>query len=139
MAIRLALFDVLEGRFGGVTPVESVSPDEHRVHSIVGNLQRLLNTRQGSVPHLPGYGLPDLSSIQREAPDSFDTLRKAIRTAVIDYEPRLTGVRVEPREIEPYKMRVTFVISGEVEPGRRIRLETTFGSQELTDVRQVAA
>ena len=136
MSIRLALFDVLEGRFGGVTPVASVSPEEHRVHSIVGNLRRLLNTRQGSVPHLPGYGLPDLSTIQREAPDSLDLLRRSVRQAVLDYEPRLAHVRVEPRDVDPFKMRVTFVISGEVEPGRRVRLETTFGSQELTDVRQ---
>lgn len=134
MAIRLALFDVLEGRFGGSgAPVDAVSPSEQRVHSIVGNLQRLLNTRQGSVPHLPDYGLPDLSSIRRDG--AYDDLRKAIRQAVIDYEPRLSRVRVEPRDADPYKMRVTFVISGEVERGRRIQLETTFGSQELTDVR----
>ncbi|MAQ94415.1 hypothetical protein B1759_08800 [Rubrivirga sp. SAORIC476] len=136
MTIRLALFDVLESRFGGVTPVASVSPDEHRVHSIVGNLQRLLNTRQGSVPHLPDYGLPDLSSIRRDG--TYDILRKAIRQAVMDYEPRLAHVRVEPRDADPYKMRVTFVISGEVEPGHRIRLETTFGSQEKTAVRPTA-
>ena len=135
MAIRLALFDVLEGRFGGVIPVDTVSESEHRVHSIVGNLQRLLNTRQGAVSHMPTYGLPDLSSIHRDAPDSFEVLRKAIRQAVLDYEPRLHRVRVEPRAVDPYMMRVTFIISGEVERGRRIRLETTFGSQELTDVR----
>ncbi len=132
MAIRLALFDVLEGRFGGTTPVATVSQDEHRTFSIVGNLRRLLNTRQGSVPHLPGYGLPDLSTIRRDG--DYDGLRQAIRQAVIDYEPRLAHVRVEPTEADPYTMRVTFVISGDVEQGRRIRLETTFGSQELTAV-----
>ncbi|MEM0962104.1 MAG: type VI secretion system baseplate subunit TssE [Bacteroidota bacterium] len=134
MAIRLALFDVLEGRFGGVTPVDMVSSDEHRVASIVGNLQRLLNTRQGSVPHLPNYGLPDLSSLRREG--NLDQLRKAVRRAVTEYEPRLARVRVEHRDANPYQMRVTFVISGEVERGRRIQLETTFGSQEKASVRQ---
>ena len=67
MAARLALFDVLEGRFGGGAPVESVPSDEHLLHSIVGNLERLFNTRQGSLPHLPDYGLPDLATIQRES------------------------------------------------------------------------
>ena len=135
MAVHLALFDVLEGRFGSGPPIDAVSRDEQRVHSIVGNLQRLLNTRQGSVAHLPDYGLPDLSTIHRQAPDSFDLLRKAIRAAVMAYEPRLAHVRVEPQTVDPFKMRLQFVISGEVAPGRRIRLATTFGSQELTEVR----
>ena len=135
MAVHLALFDVLEGRFGSGPLVGAVSREEQRVHSIVGNLQRLLNTRQGSVPHLPDYGLPDLSTIHREAPDSFDALRKAIRAAVMAYEPRLAHVRVEPQTVDPFSMRVQFIISGEVAPGRRVRLSTTFGSQELTEVR----
>lgn len=132
--MSLALFDVLEGRFGGTIPVESVSSDEHRVHSIVGNLQRLFNTRRGGVPHLPEYGLPDLASIQREAPTSLEGLRKDLRTTVMAYEPRLAHVRVDTGEVDAHRMRVTFIISGEVSPGRRIRLETVFGSQEAAQV-----
>lgn len=134
--MNLALFDILEGRFGGVTPVESVPDDEHRVYSIVGNLQRLLNTRQGAVPHMPRYGLPDLASLQRDAPVSYETLRREIREAVRAYEPRLDNVRVEPTDVDPYKMRVTFLISGDVAPGQRVHFETVFGSQEPTAVRR---
>ena len=132
--MSLALFDVLEGRFGGTVSVASVSPDEYRIHSIVGNLQRLFNTRRGGVPHLPAYGLPDLASIQREAPNSLEGLRKDLRETVMTYEPRLAHVRVDTGDMDVHRMRVTFIISGEVSPGQRIRLETVFGSQEAAQV-----
>ena len=133
--MRLALFDILEGRFGGVTPVESVPSEEHLVQSIVGNLQRLLNMRQGSVPHLPAYGLPDLMSAHTDTSASTETLRLQVRTAVMDYEPRLARVRVETGEADAYDMRVSFIISGVVPTGERVQFETIFGSQERTDVR----
>lgn len=133
--MSLALFDILEGRFGGTVPVESVPVEEHLVQSIVGNLQRLFNTRQGGVPHLLAYGLPDLATIHREAPTSIETLRKELRESVMKYEPRLTRVRVETEGVEVFKMRLTFIISGEVAPGKRVRFETVFGSQEATYVR----
>lgn len=138
MAARLALFDVLEGRFGGGAPVESVPSGEQLLHSIVGNLERLFNTRQGAVPHLPYYGLPDLATIQRESTASLEALRKEIRTVVMAYEPRLARVRVETSDVNIFKMRITFLISGEVRPGERIRLETVFGSQEAAHVRPAA-
>ncbi len=133
--VDLALFDILEGRFGGGTPVESVSQDEWRLHSIVGNLERMFNTRQGAVPHLPEYGLPDLASIQREAPTSLEGLRVRLREVVIAYEPRLNRVRVEMDGLDAVHMRTTFIISGEIAPGQRIRLETVFESQEAAHVR----
>ena len=137
--MSLALFDVLEGRFGGGDPVESASPSEYRVRSIVGNLQRLFNTRQGAVPHLPAYGLPDLATIQREAPSSLEALRKELRASVMAYEPRLAHVRVDAGEVDVFQMRVTFIISGEIAPGQRVRFETVFGSQEAAHVRPAAS
>ncbi len=131
----LALFDILEGRFGGTTPVESVSSEDHAIYSIVGSLERLFNTRQGAVPHLPDYGLPDLATIHREAPTSIETLRIRLREAVLTYEPRLSRVRVETDGVDALEMRTTFIISGAVGPGERIQLETTFGSQEAAHVR----
>jgi type VI secretion system protein len=133
--MSLALFDILEGRFGGGDPVESVSSDEHRVYSIAANLERLFNTRQGAVPHLPGYGLPDLASIQRDAPAAAEALRKELREAVQTYEPRLARVRVEAGAPDAHAMRLSYLISGEVAPGHRVQFETVFGSQEAARVR----
>lgn len=132
--MRLALFDILEGRFGGTTPVESVASEDYAVYSIVGSLERLFNTRQGAVPHLPEYGLPDLATIHREAPTSIESLRVKLREAVLTYEPRLKHVRVVAEGVDVFEMRTTFLISGEVGPGRRIQLQTTFGSQEAAHV-----
>lgn len=133
--MRPALYDVLEGRFGAGPPMEAVPASERALHSVIANLQRLFNTRQGAVEHLPDYGLPDLTTVYRDAPDSFDRLRRALREAVERYEPRLRRVHVEPAE--QAAMRLSFIVSGELERGRRIRLQTTFISQEPTVVRSV--
>ena len=133
--MRPALFDVLEGRFGSGPRLGAVPAEAQRAASVTASLGRLFNARQGSVEHLPGYGLPDLATVHRDAPDSFERLGRAIKLAVEQYEPRLKRVFVERLGGDAGRMRATFVISGEIEPGRRIRFETTFGSQEAADVR----
>ena len=133
--MRPALFDVLEGRFGEGPPLHAVPADGQRAASVAASLERLFNARQGSAAHLPGYGLPDLAAVHRDAPDSFERLGRAIKLAVETYEPRLKRVFVERVGGDAGRMRATFVVSGEIEPGRRVRFATTFGSQEAADVR----
>ena len=136
--MRAALFDVLEGRFGTDGPqLTTVSSSDYTLLSVIANLQRLFNTRKEALPHLPEYGLPDLTTIYRDAPDSFAILKREIRAAVERFEPRVQRVHVEIRDLHGAQMRITFILSGILMDGRRIRLETTFVSQELTQVRSL--
>lgn len=136
--MRAALFDVLEGRFGMEGPqLSAVSPSDYTLLSVIANLQRLFNTRKEALAHLPDYGLPDLTTIYRDAPDSFAILKREIRAAVERFEPRVQRVHVEIRDMQGAQMRITFILSGILIDGRRIRLETTFVSQELTQVRSL--
>ena len=80
-----------------------------------------------------------LATIHREAPTSIESLRIRLREAVLTYEPRLKRVRVETEGVDVYEMRTTFIIRGEVGRGRRIQLETTFGSQEAALVRPASS
>jgi type VI secretion system protein len=100
----------------------------------MSNLNRLFNTRQGSVGHLPDYGLPDITSVYREAPESIDMLRRAIKDVVQKYEPRLRRVHVERQETNDYAMRLIFIVSAELLNGERVQFETTFRSQESARV-----
>jgi type VI secretion system protein len=133
--MRPGLFDILVGQFGDGPALGAVASEDQRQASIVANLQRLFNTRQGSVAHLPEYGLPDLTTIYQEAPDSIDRLRNALREAIEHYEPRLRQVHVDGEDTGEPGLRITFIVSGEIAPGRRVRLETTFVSQDRTRVR----
>src|ERR1017187_7815768 len=62
--------------------------------SVVGHLQRLLNTRQGSVQIAPSYGIPDFMHVLQGGPEASLDMESAIRAVIEAYEPRLAGVRV---------------------------------------------
>jgi type VI secretion system protein len=65
------------------------------VNSIVNHLQRLLNTRQGSVPIADDYGMPDFTSFLGEnLNDQAEKISNIIRSMILKYEPRLSNVQV---------------------------------------------
>jgi type VI secretion system protein len=124
-----ALFESLTGQFSDKTPVDAVPTKDRRSRSIMDHLNRLFNTRQGSLPHLADYGLPDISEIYRKMPDGIDELRKAIEKAILKYEPRLRKVKVIRKENEEKKdTRMEFIVSGELREGGLVRFQTIFTS-----------
>jgi type VI secretion system protein len=137
--MEASAFDVLRGAFSNGRPVASVPEDRRLLWSVVSNLNRLFNTRRGTIRHLPDYGLPDLLTVYRDAPRSADELRRAIKESIETYEPRLRRVRVRSRETDPYEMRLIFVVSGELKTGEEVRFETTFESQTSATVEPVGS
>jgi len=132
------LIDLLLGHFLDGQAVADGDPARNRLSSIVDNLSRLFNTRRGSIAHLPDFGLPDISQVYRDLPYSIEGLRAAIRSVVEKYEPRLHRVRVEKLEKdkdEEHDMRVSFIVTGELEKGQRVQFQTTFTSNDLAEVR----
>ena len=115
----VSLYDVLVGYFAQ-DPVDPTSIDrsyfdkfsEHEKirHSIIENLTKILQTRQGSVQHLPDFGLPDIMEEYMNAGYTFDPLRKTIRETIIKYEPRLAKVRVEEPKFDRDNFRIFFKI-----------------------------
>jgi len=69
---------------------------ERTVHDdIREHLTCLLNSRHGTVPHLPDYGLPDVAHIYQKLPYSIADLVFAITKTVEKYEPRLSNICVK--------------------------------------------
>ncbi len=62
--------------------------------SVLSHLQKILNTRQGSVPIAHDYGIPDFTELLHEYPESLRGVERAIRNTIQKYEPRLKAVRV---------------------------------------------
>ena len=65
-----------------------------QINSILNHLQRVLNTKQGSVPIADDYGIPDFTDL----PGAFSTgstheVERIIKNVIEKYEPRLTKVR----------------------------------------------
>jgi type VI secretion system protein len=122
------LFESLTGHFLNGEPVDSIDVRGRRTVSIMDHLNRLFNTREGSLSHLQNYGLPDISEIYRKMPDGIDDLIKAIQITVEKYEPRLKNVKVMRREDESDKFKLVLIVSGEFREGGRVRFQTTFTS-----------
>jgi type VI secretion system protein len=127
--MKQALFENLTGHFLDGTPIDGVPLKNRWITSIMDHLNRLFNTREGSLPHLKDYGLPDISEIYRKMPHGIEELQKAIKRTVEKYEPRLRKVKVTPRETDPKDFRLVFILSGELtEGGGLVRFQTTFTS-----------
>ncbi|HET7921778.1 MAG TPA: type VI secretion system baseplate subunit TssE [Gammaproteobacteria bacterium] len=65
------------------------------VESVLADVSRLYNTRQGSVPISDGYGLPDISNLLASlTPPDLEQIREAIESTTRSFEPRLEDVQV---------------------------------------------
>ena len=84
--------------------------DAVRIH-----LVEMLNTRRGSVAHLPDFGVPDMSSFYSDYPASTAELRRVLQELVETYEPRLLHPEVRLLETGKSEFRVSFLITGELE------------------------
>lgn len=64
------------------------------VHSIVGNLRALLNTRLGDSMAAHGFGVVDFVDLIHQFPTAAQTIQRSIRDTITQFEPRLRNVRV---------------------------------------------
>lgn len=126
--MQQGLFESLTGHFLNDIPIDSVSVKSRRIISIMDHLNRMFNTREGSLFHLKDYGLPDISEIYRKMPHGIEELQEAIKRAVEKYEPRLQNVKVFPKDSEGDKFKLVFIISAELKGGGAVRFQTTFTS-----------
>lgn len=101
------------------------------IDSVLHHLQLILNTRQGSVPIAGDFGLPDLTELQLNYPESLRIFERAIRQTIQKFEPRLTGLRVRfvPDEEDPLSLRFQIVAKLESEGYKDpVRFESIVGS-----------
>lgn len=63
--------------------------------SVQKDLHRLFNTREGSLRHMPDYGLPDLHKIYDSFPNGIQNFIQTIQEKILKYEPRLKEVEVK--------------------------------------------
>ncbi len=116
------LFDVLTGNNKNVF-------DETALHkSIQNHLMLLLNTRQGSLQHLPNYGIPDLQHIYQGLPNSLNSFSHRLSKIIEQYEPRLTQVIIQNRPVQQNNCIIYFEIRAQIKLGGQIFFDTYFMS-----------
>ncbi|MAK55328.1 MAG: type VI secretion system baseplate subunit TssE [Pusillimonas sp.] len=83
--------------------------------SIVVHLRKLLNTRAGSVPIDPNYGMPDMSNIAGSfAMGTTESLSESIIRQVARYEKRLLQPKITVEEETREVITLRFELSGQV-------------------------
>lgn len=95
MSTGPALYEILTGHLGDGTPIETYDNRTLTFLSVMDSLRRILNTRAGSLKHMPDYGLPDLSNIYRHLPNSAYDLLSKMKSTLLKYEPRLNSLEIE--------------------------------------------
>jgi len=93
-------------------PLNTTQNTEALAESILHNLTRMLNTRQGGPLIQPqDYGMVDITEISTRFPDSIADVQKAIRITIEKYEPRLKNVQIEQigegDDLQTLKFKIT--------------------------------
>ena len=140
---NLSLYDILTGYFvsEGIDPTdieedyfEKYSEDQKLRYSIIENLKMVLQTRRGSILHLPDFGIPDIRQIYFDE-GTIDSVPIKIRETILKYEPRLSDVKVKKKVFDEKNLRVTLEISAKIKlvPGKEV-IFTEFSSTGWTKV-----
>ena len=141
---NLSLYDILVGQYvsEAVNPdaidhtnFDQLSEDLKLRNSIIENLRMVLSTRQGSVQHLPDFGMPDILQLYFDSGNSIDPVKKEIKDVILKYEPRIGDVQVQKSEFDQETMRISLKIMASIkdDPRKEILL-TEFSSTGWTKV-----
>ena len=90
-----SLYEMLLQNFDGELGLHQVSEADQPTLSVLDNLQRILNSRAGTLSHLPDYGLPDMGLILQGLPATAHGLMSTLTNTLLKYEPRLAAVNIE--------------------------------------------
>ncbi len=120
--LNLSLYDILVGQFVsestnpddiGDQYFDQLNEDEKLRFSIIENLRLLLSTRQGSVQHLPHFGMPDILQIYFDT-GSIEEIRKEIINVILKYEPRIGNVQIQKSDFDQNNMRLSLKIAASI-------------------------
>jgi type VI secretion system protein len=82
--------------------------------SVLTNLNQLLNSHHGIAPIREDYGIPPIVDVLHNFPDAIAGMRKAIKTTIEKYEPRLKRVNVKHVEVPDDPLALNFEITAEL-------------------------
>ncbi|ANF85965.1 Type VI secretion system lysozyme-like protein [Pseudomonas antarctica] len=131
-----SLYEMLLQNFNGELDLYRVLEEDQHTLSVLDNLQRILNSRAGSLSHLPDYGLPDMGLILQGLPASAHGLMGTLTNTLLKYEPRLKAVTIEllpqtrPGHLE-------YALDAQLKNGERVSFGTTLAPEGKVLVRHL--
>jgi len=89
------------------------------MRSVLLNLQRILNTRQGSAAAQNDLGVPSPHELLIGFPSSLDQAQRAVKQCIQRYEPRLVNVVVSIDKEDDQKQAIAFSVTAQLAGGDR--------------------
>ncbi len=132
------LFEAITGYFANGVAIDEFDAATQTFFSVQDNIQRILNSRRGSLAHLPDYGLGDLSSIYRHLPASAHTLKREMESTLLRYEPRLKALDIVIENTEP-GMLLSFTLICHLNRSGLVRFGTHFAPDGKTRLKLLQA
>jgi len=132
------LFEAVTGYFANGVAIDEFDAATQTFLSVQDNIQRILNSRRGSLAHLPDYGLGDLSGIYRHLPASVHTLKREMESTLLRYEPRLRAIDIAIEKTEP-GMLLSFTLICHLRQAGLVRFGTHFAPDGKTRLQLLQA
>ena len=116
---NLSLYDILIGQFASesknldetdFTELDELTEEQKLRSSIIENLRMVMSTRQGSVQHLPDFGMPDILQLYFNSNNSIEPIKREIRNVILKYEPRISDVQVHKSAFDQESMKITLKV-----------------------------
>jgi type VI secretion system protein len=141
---NLSLYDILVGQFTSesknidetdLSDLDELTEEQKLRSSVIENLRMVLSTRQGSVQHLPDFGMPDILQLYFNSNNSIDPIKKEIKNVILKYEPRIGEVEVHKTDFDQESMKITLKVIAKIKdiPNKEILL-TEFSTTGWTKV-----
>jgi type VI secretion system protein len=131
-----SLYDMLLGHIGD-EPIDAHDEKTQEILSVMENLRRILNTRAGSLKHLPDYGLPDMTNIYKALPSSAHLLKAQMEATLLAYEPRIRSIDLEVEEQADPGLTISYVMTCKLKKAGLVRYGTHFEPSGYTKLKWV--
>ncbi|QXG35605.1 type VI secretion system baseplate subunit TssE [Pseudomonas viridiflava] len=119
-----SLYEMLLQNFDGELDLHRVSEEDQLTLSVLDNMQRILNSRAGTLSHLPDYGLPDMGTILQGLPATAHDLIGIMTGTLLKYEPRLAAVFIEllPQTLPGH---LEYALNMQLKGGQKMAFDST--------------
>ena len=136
MANPPSLYEILLQNFTGELDLQRVSEEDQATLSVLDNLQRILNSRAGTLDHLPDYGLPDMGLVLQGLPATAQDLIRTMAATLLKYEPRLAALNIEllPQVLPGH---LDYALDLQLKGGARVTFGTTLAPEGKVLVRHL--
>ncbi|WP_433735862.1 type VI secretion system baseplate subunit TssE [Pseudomonas putida] len=131
-----SLYETLLQNFNGDLGLHQVSEEDQYTLSVLDNVQRILNSRAGTLAHLPDYGLTDMGQILQGLPGTAHTLMRTLQDTLLKYEPRLAAISIQLLpQVQPGYL--DYALEAQLRSGKQVSFGTTLAPEGKVLVRHL--